>query len=181
MQSKKFNPENCFTFELTNYFNQYRSKFSLSNTIAENETQDGNTDYTIKGRNDIRIRYATRTIELNIDDYFVIECKRLDKSSNKQNKYISSGILDFVNEKYSSNNDNAFMIGYIEEGNIDDIISKINKKLKEKHIDITTLVLNKIDKVENFNYIYISKHKRKSLSPISLHHLMFDYKTIYNN
>lgn len=71
------------------------------------------------------------------------------------------------------------MIGYIEKGEISDIIDKINEKLNST-INIHTLkILSPVNTVENFDYIYNSKHKRNSSLPsISIHHLMFDYKDI---
>ncbi|KZX16732.1 hypothetical protein MBCUT_05960 [Methanobrevibacter cuticularis] len=178
---KRFGPEDCYNAELKDYINKYKShsNFSLEHILANNETQDGTTTYHEKGRNDIRITYITQAFTLNPKEYFVIECKRLDGSNTLNDNYIRKGLMKFITGTYSSNENNAIMIGYIEKGEISDIINKLNKKLNNIKNIHTLKILSPVNTVENFDYMYNSKHKRNSRLPtILIHHLMFDYKDI---
>ena len=178
---KRFGPEDCYNAELKDYLNKYKShpNFSLGNILANNETQDGTTNYHQKGRNDIRITYITQAFTLHPKEYFVIECKRLDNSSMLNNKYIKKGLMKFITGTYSSNDNNAIMVAYIEKGEIEEIVDKLNEKLNDIENIHNLKILSKVDKIKNFDYIYNSKHERDfNLPPISVHHLMFDYKNI---
>lgn len=65
------------------------------------------------GRTDIRV-VSEDTLK-NRDDYFIIECKRIDGTQNLNKKYVKEGICRFVGEtpKYLSYNKTNIMLGFI--------------------------------------------------------------------
>lgn len=142
--------------------------------------------YISKGNPDIKIininLMLNEEFRFNDDIFFTFECKRFGDNATPK-LYVEKGIKRFVEKKgsgykYSSNLPFAGMIGFIEEGDTADIISKINKKL-EKYTMINTLKNLTTEHIETgFNQSYSSIHRRDASSEITLHHIMYDYNDI---
>ncbi|MEA4957732.1 hypothetical protein SDC9_07611 [bioreactor metagenome] len=175
--------ENFFTRKLVDEMEKHQENQGLGHLVFNCEVQEANNDFSLVGLLDIKIQIIER--ERISDIYYSIECKRLDTGSN-DSKYISEGVFDFISGKYSSNNNTAGMISFIERGNILNIIEKINERLLNNEKINTLKDLNKIsleiDLKDDFEHIYYSKHKRTNdLSDINIYHIMLDYTQIYVN
>lgn len=74
------------------------------------------------GRTDIRV-VSEDTLQ-NRNDYFIIECKRIDGSHDLNKKYVKEGICRFTGEmpKYQSYNGTNIMLGFLV-GDIDCIVT----------------------------------------------------------
>lgn len=141
------------------------------------------TEFTdIEKNNRIDIDLATPQ-SLNDDSYAIkVECKiigedkYIDTKHSFESKNPTNGIMSFITGKYSPKMPLAGMIGFIKEGEIQDKIERIKKRI-ENHKDIKTLQnLSKFLVKEDFEYSYYSRHERKNgLKNISIYHLFFDF------
>lgn len=106
------------------------------------------------------------------EGYFGAECKRLRSDQLKLlNEYIDNGVNRFVSGKYSSKSTVAAMIGYIQEGSISEIVTKLMPLMKN-----TNLRENFVRLILEMNPEYKSVHVRTLDSQvITLHHLFFDF------
>ena len=98
-------------------------------SVEASENYDPSTN-TYVGRTDIKVVSKNWFDDRN--DYFIIECKRIDGTRTLNNKYITEGVSRFVGShpKYSSYHNKNFMLGFIVKGidfknNLSDI-SKIH-------------------------------------------------------
>lgn len=118
-----------------------------------------------------------RPLDLQRDDfYFAWECKLLGiKNKDHVGRYISNGIMRFINSEYSSQRNRAGMIGYVEDGEIDVLATKINASMIRKKLSPDNHLL-KADSIEVFPDIYLSHHKRvNGTEDIKLHHLFMTF------
>lgn len=76
------------------------------------ENYDRTTD-TYVGRTDIRV-ISSNWLK-NREDYYIIECKRIDGTQSLNQKYVDEGICRFVGDtpKYSSYNNRNIMMGFV--------------------------------------------------------------------
>ncbi|PIU84003.1 MAG: hypothetical protein COS68_01065 [Elusimicrobia bacterium CG06_land_8_20_14_3_00_38_11] len=164
---------------LINYLkdNSIRNKIHLTQYLFDREVPEDNSI----GRCDIKVQ--TQDTFTDTSAYFIIECKRLDSQNLKgitglNAKYISNGIMRFVNKQYSTNKGLCGMIGFVVE--IMDIsvnINNINYLLKSNFVCSNTLtILTVANFIKDFDYQYYSEHKTsKSKKRIKLYHLMYDF------
>ena len=120
--------------------------------------------------------------------YFAWECKRVgDKRVNKKyavliSKYVTEGILRFLDEKYALGLDDAGMLGYVLAGDMTNIIYDINTSMHHPRRDRplpTSDHLMPAPAVGTFTDLYRSHHKRTvNQRTIRLHHmfLTFDFE-----
>lgn len=106
------------------------------------------------------------------EGYFGAECKRLRADQLKLlNEYIENGVKRFVSGKYSSKSTVAAMIGYVQEGEISEIVDKLKILIKDTNLEenLVRLILERSPQ-------YKSVHIRSlDLQAITLHHLFFDF------
>ena len=78
--------------------------------VLENYDADTNTYI---GRTDIRVLSSNWLS--NPNDYYIVECKRLDGTKSLNQKYVDEGICRFVGDtpKYSSYNNKNIMLGFV--------------------------------------------------------------------
>ncbi|WP_333597774.1 hypothetical protein [Chryseobacterium flavum] len=149
--------------------------------IGENtndEDTEGNYDITINSTN-----WSSKN--------FHFECKNLDNSQDLINKYIcyntykkneqnenvfDGGVLRYFNGKYAQNLNFGGMIGFVLDGKIDDIKTKLIKKLQVKfnttpNGDLIKIIDNSID---NNSFTFDSFHNRFS-SEFLIHHMLFNF------
>ena len=109
------------------------------------------------------------------DSYFGAECKRLSIGQNRLIKeYVINGVKRFTSGKYSSKCSISAMIGYVQEGQVSDIIAA----LKPLMID-TNLEENLVRILHESNPEYKSAHIRDTdAQTIILHHLFFDFTSV---
>lgn len=162
----------------------FKKQYKLKNLKFDSETTE-NT-----GRADIRI-LPTKNEYIDDDEYYLIECKRLDDKrlkgkSGLNAEYVKNGICRFVNSNYYSFYGCNAMFGFvIAPVNIpSDIIGNINTLMSSSFLNDKKQVVNanatrKLT-YENFAntypYSYISQHKYSaSGNSINLYHLIFDF------
>lgn len=132
---------------------------------------------------DVKVTNLGNKDLLDEDEYYSIECKRLDGSTTKNNLYIKEGINRFVQSKYSGQMPFASMIGFIENGISTQIKTEINHILNQDKIFKTNSVLTEYLVEHDFNETYISKHERKNsqFDKIDIIHFMFDFQRLIKN
>lgn len=124
-------------------------------------------------RVDFKVKRATE--ENNIYGY--MECKLLSTESQSLYKYRRNGVLRFITGKYAGRPDSeyGFMVGYIIEKGIDDILGRLTS-LIENDDELNTT--NSLDcRREEYDLrIYNSVHDRlNGLGEISLTHIFCDF------
>ena len=77
------------------------------------------------GRIDMMITYSN-----DEDEFFGMECKRIDDSSNDLTReYVDQGVMRFVVGKYSPNHDWGAMIGFVSDGMLKNCVNRVKKQL----------------------------------------------------
>nr|BFF38207.1 hypothetical protein BACY1_00120 [Tenacibaculum mesophilum] len=99
---------------LKNYININKSKFELDYFYfvpGVDEIKDGVTI----GSLDIKVLLPTNN-SLSDDEYFAIECKRINKLAKTKNYYIDHGVERFLSRKYypETNSKVAIMLSFME-------------------------------------------------------------------
>lgn len=111
---------------------------------------------------------AKNLIESNVETNKIGKNGYIKLDSNGLiSRYINTGIDNYVSTKYPSN---GCLVGYILHGNVQNIVSQINTKLKNKGRDnecLTNLLIN----ICGVTDLYISTHNLN----ISIKHIMFNY------
>ena len=113
---------------------------------------------------DLSISWDSDPIFLDYQFYF--ECKRLS-CKDKSQEYVDNGINRYERNFYADLMPYATMIGYIEAGNVVDIVNDINKKIGSQCLDEIT---------ETNKFYWISSHSRAQNSPIHLYHIFLDFR-----
>ena len=166
---------------LVNYLRKNKDRFNISYLGFEIEAGDIYFDSIRVHYIDIKVCNVGLLNSMKSDEniYFSVECKRLDKSSNKIKRYVEQGIFRYIEGKYSRFMPIALMVGFIEMGDINSIVTDINQKLLALKKIETIIELRRYFMKDNFEGSYISKHNRKrNLGEIELYHLLFDYSDI---
>lgn len=121
------------------------------------------------------IDFCFRTWNETVENsrYFGGECKNLKESDNSLLKrYVKTGVENYVSGRYGSSSSCSAIIGYVLEGDINDIINKIKTILNRQ-------LVQKISIIRDFSYTdphYSSNHTRTLDSKeIKIDHLMFDF------
>ncbi|MDP2161495.1 MAG: hypothetical protein Q8K02_13500 [Flavobacterium sp.] len=145
----------------------------------EEELEDNEIDNGLKSSkeaNPIDIRFHNIWQKIRLD--YSIEAKNISSSewektngnkvnaSQQQTEYITKGIDRFLTGHFKDKN--GCMLGYIVNGKLEDLLSKINTKIvlqkcNSEKIDFTQLLINN-------HKIYESFHPHRNLK-----HLFFDY------
>lgn len=130
------------------------------------------------------IKIFNGNIFSNPDEYYIIECKRLNNQCRRaktglNGKYVKDGVLRFVQKKYSAFHRINGMIGFVvEKLNIWDNINDINHLLTNEYKESNTIVvITSISAIEGFDFQYFSEHKGTDKVKFKLYHLMFDFST----
>lgn len=157
--------------------------FPISFQIETPESYDENTD-SFMGRCDIRVTSNNYWVNKHKDEYYIIECKRIDGSLSLNKKYINEGVCRFVddNPKYPSHHNKNFMFGFVVK-NIDihdnsQKISLINKDLFKSKVAKDLDLIKTDDKVGLYEYISGYNLTDKSLQ---LFHIFFDFSPIISD
>lgn len=174
---------------LENYLenDNVRSTIGLSNIALRfmpetPETYEQSTD-TYIGRADIKV-VSNNWLCGNNKDYYIIECKRIDGSSDLNKKYINEGICRFVvfPPKYSSFHNKNIMFGFVVKS-IDIVLnaSKIVELHKLKLKDITSKDLTIIENDKEKNYCLYESNYTVGHNSLGLHHIFYDFSLIIKN
>lgn len=161
---------------LEEYLKKLKDFYSMSDYRFELEVPEnyvGNGQHI--GRVDIRI--LLKSDFEKEDAYYIVECKRIDGTSNLNKKYVEEGIARFITQKYSSYYGRNIMLGFV--------VKKINIVSNTKLIEqIQNLDLNKqihgnfefIDS-DDVTYNYKCMYQIQS-EEIELRHIFSDYSSI---
>ena len=128
------------------------------------------------GRTDIPL-YVLAILEdcQDHDPHAIIECKRVAGSDAKLcRRYVKHGIDRFVTGKYGRPHAAGFMAGYLESGNADHAVRRINRYLtrKNRHDELIGPAVGlKADWARS------SRHPRPNdVTPVDLHHAFLAFE-----
>ncbi len=126
------------------------------------------------GRTDIKV--ASKNWFNNRNDYFIIECKRLDGTTTLNKKYVTDGVSRFIGPtpKYSSYHKKNFMVGFIVR-DIDFI--KLITDISTVHMyELRSDVKSDISIKENSPPYYLCESEY--VSGLLLDHVFYDFSSI---
>ncbi|MEQ8383423.1 MAG: hypothetical protein RH949_13790 [Coleofasciculus sp. A1-SPW-01] len=131
-----------------------------------------------EGRIDIKIIYS-----FDEEEYFGMECKRVSsrttgKDRELAKKYITEGIVRFVNGIYCPRHGCAAMLGFVIDGNtkgcIDRICDRLEQRKEESCIEECLIEENNFGEYSN---LYRTRHRQnKQNSSINLLHLFLSWE-----
>jgi hypothetical protein len=139
---------------------------------------------------DIEGNYDILIIHSFWQDEFSFECKNLEEKQSLVNKYVydkiypktgvknDGGVYRHFNGKYAQSQNFGGMIGFVLKGDIQNIKTKIYKKLETKFDvspdgDLIKIIENSI---ETNNFTFDSIHTRFD-KEFTIHHLLFDFNS----
>lgn len=185
--------ESDISNSIKNWLNK-NEDFSFQGLKAERESQNENR--LLIGYYDLKFAHSFWK------NYYAIECKLLDESETKLKEYIynpdkkkkkhpysDGGVYRFLINKYAQNLTYGGMLGYVQKGDVQQIITNIKERLTELEITLENgdkfgQPVNKellTEKIQDKDYTFQSKHVRcdlnsnKIIKPIHLHHILFDF------
>lgn len=180
----KNDEEKIRTHLIENYLNntEFKKKIHFANLylLFNAEALEGynkeNEEYI--GRVDIKV-FNINTI-LNKNDYYIIECKRVDGSNKLNENFVTEGICRFILDKpkYSSFNKKNIMLGFIVKNiDIEKNAYKINDiQSKNKYIHITEKIY-RCQKERKEYYLYRNKYQCGD-KQIELSHIFYNLSEI---
>jgi len=184
--------EDTFSVRLTEDYIQPLARRRLLNLVAMARTKvhtpamkAGDVSPKQAPEIDIRLFYSWMNYS---EVYFAWECKRVgDKRVNREcagliSKYITEGILRFMDEDYAAGLYDAGMLGYVLAGDVTNIVHDINTSMQDPHRKRPLPASEHLvpaPVVGTFTDAYQSHHQRTvSQKTIRLHHLFltFDFE-----
>ena len=176
-QLKLPNDENKIrSIMLEEYMNKQKAAHGMSGYKFELEVPEnyaGSGQHI--GRVDIRILLKS---DFEKDDaYYIIECKRIDGSSDLNKKYVKEGVARFVTEKYSSYYGRNIMLGFV----VKKIDISFNVKLIEEiqNADLSQQMHGNFEFIESKDVTESYKCMYQIQSgEIELCHIFSDYSSI---
>lgn len=179
-EKKKFklpNDENKIrSIMLEEYMNKQKDAHGMSGYKFELEVPEnyaGGGQHI--GRVDIRILLKS---DFEKDDaYYIIECKRIDGSSDLNKKYVKEGVSRFVTQKYSSYYGRNIMLGFVVK-KIDvsanaKLIEEIQKAELEQYTHGDFQLVKREGVTESYKCIY-----QLQSGEVELRHIFSDYSSI---
>lgn len=153
-----------------------KRKLGLTNLEVRGEHEIENMaaqDATLLGRIDITMKFLRQFGDE--DDYVAIECKRVGAGaaySQLNGRYVTEGVVRFVNGQYAVGQAWGFMLGYVLSLPEVKIVTSIDKLLRKTYGQDAKLTstLCHADALA----IHDSKLVRRSGSPINLRHIFVD-------
>lgn len=140
----------------------------------ENYIEEKNT---YLGRTDIKILSSNYVLNKNKNDYYIIECKRIDGSKTLNNEYLLNGVARFISSpiKYKSPNKKNALLGFVvKKINITENTNLISIN-NEKFFGTDISKITSSDDTKLFKYS--SKYKTDN-DYINLTHLFYDLSSI---
>ena len=175
------NKENKITSRLCKYLNKNNENFSkLPFRFEKQQSENYNEAFdTDAGIIDIKVMGTMYLSNRNDNDYYIIECKRIDGTRTLNRKYIVEGISRFLSGQYTSYYNKNIMLGFIVKGvdiqkntnDINEIQDKnFNNYVKEK--------LTLLKKTETKFWIYSSSYYLKNKPDLELRHIFYNFSSI---
>jgi hypothetical protein len=167
--------------KITNRLYEHHLKDSrfcgLKFTIQKPETFDEETDLYI-GRTDIHVESWDKF--KNVDDYYLIECKRIDGTPSLNRLYVSEGVARFVVHppKYPSYHKRNIMLGYIVKAIVVGDNSKEIADIQSQTLTgVESSQFTLVTSDEEF-YRYSCTYQSEHIGQIELAHLFFDFASV---
>lgn len=145
----------------------YRFELEVPENYAGNGKHIGRVDIRILLKNDFEKE----------DAYYIIECKRIDGTSDLNKKYIKEGVARFVTQKYSSYYGRNIMLGFVVK-KIDvsanaKLIEEIQNAESDQHMHGDFQLVESKGVTESYKCMY------QILSgEVELRHIFSDYSSI---
>jgi hypothetical protein len=161
---------------IARYLNAVPSGFRYETQTPENFDEE--TD-TFIGRTDIKVLPMSHFC--GSDTYFIIECKRVDGSTDLNRAYVAEGVARFADypPKYTSHFKANIIFGYIVKPV--DVLS--NVKIIEAYqttilsgLSISAFVLLAFKDAQY--YLYSCEYESKSIGCIELKHLFYNFSDV---
>ncbi len=129
-----------------------------------------------EGRVDIKV--ISENYLSNRNDYYIIECKRLDGYSTLNKKYIDQGVKRFIDGKYSWYNCRNIMLGFVvKDINIEDNTIKIDTENKIQLSQFIDEDFNLLQVNNNEYALYISNYEVVN-KKLLLNHLFYNFSNV---
>lgn len=176
-QLKLPNDENKIrSIMLEEYLKKQKVSYDMSNYRFDLEVPEnyaGNRHYI--GRVDIRI--LLKSDFEKEDAYYIIECKRIDGTSDLNKKYVKEGVARFTTQKYSSYYGRNIMLGFVVK-KIDmsvnaQLIESIQNADLDKHMHGNFELVGNRSVTESYKCIY-----QIQSGEVELRHIFSDYSSI---
>lgn len=132
---------------------------------------------TYIGRTDIRV--VSKNWFKNSNDYYTVECKRLDGTKSLTQKYVNEGICRFIGDspKYSSYNNQNIMLGFVVKS-IDCTV--VIRSISDVHTKkIGSFIDKDITIIENADDYYLCKSVYTN--KLHLSHIFYDISNIISS
>ena len=105
------------------------------------------------------------------DRYFGVECKNLiEGDSYLNNRYMDTGVMNYVSGRYGSSSTENALIGYVLKGELPKMIKTLGEKIIG--IDGTEGLFRDLSYMDPH---YLSRHVRSDGKEITIDHLFFDF------
>jgi hypothetical protein len=123
------------TLRVRKAMKRVRKSLGLTNLEVHGETEIDNMaslDPKILGRIDITLKFLRQFGDE--EDYVAIECKRVGAGaaySSLNSRYVSEGVIRFVNGQYAAKQAWGFMLGYVLAEPAASVVSAIDKRLRK--------------------------------------------------
>lgn len=161
---------------LEEYLKKQKSSYGMSDYRFELEVPEnyaGNGQHI--GRVDIRI--LLKSDFEKEDAYYIIECKRIDGTSDLNKKYVKEGVARFVVEKYSSYYGRNIMLGFVVKkinvsANVR-LIEGIQNSDLNQHMHGNFQLISSNSVTENYRCMYQIQSGELELS-----HIFSDYSSV---
>lgn len=157
---------------------KYNFPFSFLLEVPENYNA---ADNSFVGRVDIKVISMNYFLRENLNDYYTIECKRIDGTKSLNEKYITQGVSRFVVSpiKYQSYHNKNIMFAYVvKDIDILENLLKINAIHKDKLLSSISKNITYIPS-ESTDYAYVceSQYNLKDRT-LLLSHIFYDFSSI---
>ena len=119
------------TLRVRKAMKRVRKRLGISNLEVHGETEIDNMaspDPQILGRIDITLKFLRQFGDE--EDYIAIECKRVGaQQATLNSRYVSEGVVRFVNGQYGAQQGWGFMLGYVLSTPAEAVVAKIDQHL----------------------------------------------------
>lgn len=155
-------------------FNGLRLRFILQSP----ETFIADVD-NFKGRCDIRV--VSDDWFRNQNDYYLVECKRIDGGDYLNRQFVSEGISRFVvsRPKYPSYHKRNIMFGYVVQAiDVPENTVKIDQLQSELLVGVLSGKFSLVSNESTEFYHYSCQYQSDTIDRIELAHLFYDFSGV---
>lgn len=158
-------------------FNNWRLRFipqSPESFIPEEDIYRGRCD----------IKVVSDDWFSNSDDYYLIECKRIDGGNHLNRQYVLEGVSRFIicPVKYPSYHKRNIMFGYVVQAiDIEENATKIDRLQSELLAGALSGNLLLVNSTSSEFYQYTCQYQYATTDDIELTHLFYDFSTVIQN